>query len=186
MSNTKYCGRYANKVSSCSSLTTQEACGTIENPKRWAADSGDDGAHLCYWNSINNTCMDDGEHCAVSCAPFVLDSVGFGSNAPTQCTHLTTAQCHYFRNSDGRRCVIENNNCVNPDNNEPVCKAMGDHYDPPDTAYSARCPTGTKDSCSDICKNEHSYYKGPATEILKYPCYGFWSYGNEKYCQCSS
>jgi hypothetical protein len=28
MSNTKYCGRYANKVSSCSSLTTQEACGT--------------------------------------------------------------------------------------------------------------------------------------------------------------
>jgi hypothetical protein len=186
MSNVKHCGRYGNRVSSCSRLTTEDACRTIENPKRWAADSGDGGAHLCYWDAIENECKDDGEHCAVPCAPFVLDTIGLRGDGPTKCENLNPTNCHYFRNSDNRRCVVDGDNCVSPTNSEPVCKGMGDHFDPSDTAYSARCPTGTKESCATICKNAHSYYTGPATEILNYPCYGFWSYGNERYCQCSS
>tara|TARA_B100001094_G_C18111879_1_gene761665 strand:- start:904 stop:1455 length:552 start_codon:yes stop_codon:yes gene_type:complete len=181
MSDVTHCGNYDTRINSCSNLTTEYDCGTMDNPKHWAKDADDDGAHLCYWDSSNKKCKDDGQHCAVPCAPFELDSLGVRGNGPTKCENLSKSQCHYFRNSDNRRCVIRGENCVSPDGNEPICKGMGDHFDPSQTAYSARCPFGTDDSCNDICKNDHSYYSR-GTEIMSYSCWPCCR--NEKYCQC--
>ena len=55
MSDVTHCGNYDTRINSCSNLTTEYDCGTMDNPKHWAKDADDDGAHLCYWDSSNKT-----------------------------------------------------------------------------------------------------------------------------------
>ena len=179
------CGSINERIQSCDNLKTQSSC-EPNTGLYWTSDS-DGNAKLCEWNDLINKCVAT-ENCNCPVAPFVLDKIG--ENAPTKCEDLDGTQCHYFRTSDDRRCVLTlNGTCVTPTEKEPVCKHFADdQYN--FSAWDDSCPIGTKKSCADICKTRGSgqgdpRYTGPSTEILSYPCYGFWSYGNGKYCKCS-
>jgi len=179
------CGSIRERVRSCNGYNTKQTCQPNDRDL-WTSDSHG-YTYLCEWNDLMKKCV-NGPSCLCSAAPFQLDSVGIHDNVPTECEHLTAEQCSYFRTSDNKRCVTTlNGKCMSPNSTEPVCTGIDFQY--LDAAYDDSCPFGTNRECKDICLDRDSggnpIYTGPATEILSYPCFGFYSHGHGKYCKCS-
>mgnify|MGYP007009406461 CR=1 FL=1 len=165
------------RVNNCSDLKTKEQC----DPSFWMNVNGQ--THLCDWNPSRNQCV-YGPPCACPTAPFFLNWIGTESGSPTECSDLNRDQCHYFKHSDDRRCVLNIlGECTDPPDTEPMCTSINLEDD--FAVSDDNCPDGTKDNCQNICEKKNSDFTGRARTILEYKCGTFLGYGSGRYCMCS-
>lgn len=178
------CGSPKNRVRSCASLNTKDQCQPHAD-FLWESVNGQ--PYLCEWNNLMNKCV-TADKCNCVTAPFELDSLGIHNDVPTECEHLTGDQCRYFKTSEGRNCVQTIlGKCVTPPDTDPICTNIDQLWE--FAAYNDECPFGTDKKCKDICRDRsdggNPSFTGPASEVLSYPCFGFWSDGYGRYCSCS-
>ena len=172
----KICGPLKNRVDKCTSISDMNECQGLEDDVAggWYVDKGK--PYLCQWKGHDGNeegkCVNGTTPCDCRRAPFQLELIGLGKNAPVNCEDIDVENCIYFQNFDGRRCVINEmrRKCQAPSKADPVCTepAMDAHM----YAQNDCDDIGVGDFkwCVPVCKAKDPQLTGDPTELLQYDC----------------